>query len=203
MCHGADSLTPRQTKPVHTRIIQHVLQDACKEYSILRRKGDVWSYKISHRKPVLERVPTIGHPAQVFLKCCTLLWWLFVKTIVHCFPRRLSWYPWRYTAQKSPTAFCLFSHVYVVGFCYNFSTLFLAGCEVYNMYVQLMFFIQRLQILRGLPHEIFRSLFWPVCMHQGLSVNRFWFFNFNNAPFDFRWLFSVLVYFRSNLLWDS
>jgi hypothetical protein len=32
--------------------------------------------------------------------------------------------------------------------------------------------------LKGLSHEIFKPVFWPVWMHLGLNVNRFCFFNF-------------------------
>ncbi len=31
-------------------------------------------------------------------------------------------------------------------------------------------------MLKGLSHEIFRPVFWPVWMHLGLNVNRLWFF---------------------------
>jgi hypothetical protein len=30
-------------------------------------------------------------------------------------------------------------------------------------------------ILKGLSHEIFRPVFWPVWMHLGMNVNRLWF----------------------------
>jgi hypothetical protein len=33
----------------------------------------------------------------------------------------------------------------------------------------------RTHILKGLSHEIFRPVFWPVWMHLGLNVNRLWF----------------------------
>jgi hypothetical protein len=36
-------------------------------------------------------------------------------------------------------------------------------------------------ILKGLSHEIFRPVFWPVWMYMGLNVNRLWFLNFNDA----------------------
>jgi hypothetical protein len=32
--------------------------------------------------------------------------------------------------------------------------------------------------LKGLLQEIFGPVFWTVCMHLGLNVNSFWFFNF-------------------------
>jgi hypothetical protein len=37
-------------------------------------------------------------------------------------------------------------------------------------------------ILRGLSHEIFGPVYWPVWMHLGLNKNRFWFLNFKGAP---------------------
>ncbi len=36
-------------------------------------------------------------------------------------------------------------------------------------------------LLKGLSHEIFRPVFWPVWMHLGLNVNRLWFKNFFEA----------------------
>ncbi len=39
--------------------------------------------------------------------------------------------------------------------------------------------------LKGLSHEIFRPVFWPVWMHLGLNVNRLWFWNFYEAPLIF------------------
>jgi hypothetical protein len=30
--------------------------------------------------------------------------------------------------------------------------------------------------LKGLSHEIFGPVYWPVWMHKGLNKNRFWFF---------------------------
>ncbi len=35
--------------------------------------------------------------------------------------------------------------------------------------------------LKGLSHEIFGPVFWPVWMYLGLNVNRLWFLNFNYA----------------------
>ncbi len=35
--------------------------------------------------------------------------------------------------------------------------------------------------LKGLSHEIFGPVFWPVWMYLGLNVNRLWFLNFNDA----------------------
>jgi hypothetical protein len=35
--------------------------------------------------------------------------------------------------------------------------------------------------LKGLSHEIFRPVFWPVWMHLGLNVNRLWFFYFKEV----------------------
>ncbi len=35
--------------------------------------------------------------------------------------------------------------------------------------------------LKGLSHEIFRPVFWPVWMHLGLNVNGLWFFNFKES----------------------
>ncbi len=36
--------------------------------------------------------------------------------------------------------------------------------------------------LKGLSHEIFGPVYWPVWMHLGLNENRFWFLNFEEAP---------------------
>jgi hypothetical protein len=36
--------------------------------------------------------------------------------------------------------------------------------------------------LKGLSHEIFGPVFWPVWMYLGLNVNRLRFLNFNAAP---------------------
>jgi hypothetical protein len=36
--------------------------------------------------------------------------------------------------------------------------------------------------LKGLSHEIFGPVYWPVWMHLGLNKNRFWFLNFKGAP---------------------
>ncbi len=36
--------------------------------------------------------------------------------------------------------------------------------------------------LKGLSHEIMGPVYWPVWMHLGLNENRFWFFNFEEAP---------------------
>ncbi len=36
--------------------------------------------------------------------------------------------------------------------------------------------------LKGLSHEIFGPVYWPVWMHLGLNKNRFWFLNFEGAP---------------------
>jgi hypothetical protein len=41
--------------------------------------------------------------------------------------------------------------------------------------------------LKGLSHEIFGPVFWPVWMHLGLNRNRFWLLNFKETP----------------LIWDS
>jgi hypothetical protein len=38
------------------------------------------------------------------------------------------------------------------------------------------------QYLKGLSHEIFGPVYWPVWMHLGLNKNRFWFLNFEEAP---------------------
>jgi hypothetical protein len=35
--------------------------------------------------------------------------------------------------------------------------------------------------LKGLSHEIFMPVFWPVWMHLGLNVNRLWFKKFFKA----------------------
>jgi hypothetical protein len=37
-------------------------------------------------------------------------------------------------------------------------------------------------ILKGLSHEIFGPVSWPVWIHQGLIKNRFWFSDFKEAP---------------------
>ncbi len=36
--------------------------------------------------------------------------------------------------------------------------------------------------LKGLSHEIFGPVYWPVWMHLGLNKNCFWFLNFEEAP---------------------
>ncbi len=36
--------------------------------------------------------------------------------------------------------------------------------------------------LKGLSHEIFGSVYWPVWMHLGLNKHRFWFLNVKEAP---------------------
>jgi hypothetical protein len=36
--------------------------------------------------------------------------------------------------------------------------------------------------LKGLSHEVFGPVFWPVWMQIGLNKNRFWFLNFKEAP---------------------
>ncbi len=36
--------------------------------------------------------------------------------------------------------------------------------------------------LKGLSHEIFGHVCWPVWMHLGLNKNRLWFLNFKEAP---------------------
>jgi hypothetical protein len=36
-------------------------------------------------------------------------------------------------------------------------------------------------ILKGLSHEIFGPVYWPVWMHLGLNKNCFWFLNFEEA----------------------
>jgi hypothetical protein len=36
--------------------------------------------------------------------------------------------------------------------------------------------------LKGLSHEIFGPVFWPVWMYLALNMNRLWFLNFNDAP---------------------
>jgi hypothetical protein len=36
--------------------------------------------------------------------------------------------------------------------------------------------------LKGLSHEIFGPVYWPVWIHIGLNKNRFWFLNFKEAP---------------------
>jgi hypothetical protein len=39
--------------------------------------------------------------------------------------------------------------------------------------------------LKGLSHEIFRPVFWPVWIYLGLNGNRFWFFNFKEGSLIF------------------
>jgi hypothetical protein len=38
-----------------------------------------------------------------------------------------------------------------------------------------------LNTLKGLSHEIFRPVFWPVWIYLGLNGNRFWFLNFKEG----------------------
>jgi hypothetical protein len=57
--------------------------------------------------------------------------------------------------------------------------------------------------LKGLSHEIFRAVFWPVWIDLGLDMNRFWFLSFKEAPSILRQAFLVLMRFLSNLLGDS
>ncbi len=51
-----------------------------------------------------------------------------------------------------------------------------------------------LRSFKGVSHKIFKPVFWPVCMHLGLNLNRFWFLSFNDAPlilddyFKFWWV---------------
>jgi hypothetical protein len=40
----------------------------------------------------------------------------------------------------------------------------------------------RYEYLKGLSHEIFGPVYWPVWMHLGLNKNHFWFLNFKGAP---------------------
>jgi hypothetical protein len=35
---------------------------------------------------------------------------------------------------------------------------------------------------KGLSHEIFGPVFWPVWIHLGLNMKRLWFLNINGAP---------------------
>jgi hypothetical protein len=37
-------------------------------------------------------------------------------------------------------------------------------------------------ILKGLSHEIFEPVYWPVWIPLSLNKNRFWFLNFKEAP---------------------
>jgi hypothetical protein len=39
------------------------------------------------------------------------------------------------------------------------------------------------RFLKGLSHEIFRPVFWPVWIEIGLNMNPFWFLSFKEAPF--------------------
>jgi hypothetical protein len=50
----------------------------------------------------------------------------------------------------------------------------------YKSYIQ--FILNNLHSLKGLSHEIFGPVYWPVWMHLGLNKNRFWFLNFKEAP---------------------
>jgi hypothetical protein len=36
--------------------------------------------------------------------------------------------------------------------------------------------------LKGLSHEIFGPVYWPVWIHKGLNKSHFWFLNFKEAP---------------------
>jgi hypothetical protein len=36
--------------------------------------------------------------------------------------------------------------------------------------------------LKGMSHEFFWPVFWPVWIHLGLKMNRLCFLNFNGAP---------------------
>ncbi len=47
------------------------------------------------------------------------------------------------------------------------------------LYVQYVLYVSK--HLKGLSHEIFGPVFWPVWMYLGLNVNRLWFLNFNYA----------------------
>jgi hypothetical protein len=42
--------------------------------------------------------------------------------------------------------------------------------------------LEKAACLKGLSHEIFGPVYWPVWMHIGLNKNRFWFLNFKEAP---------------------
>ncbi len=43
--------------------------------------------------------------------------------------------------------------------------------------------------LKGLSHEIFRPVFWPVWMHLGLNVNRLWFLILKRVL----WFYTVIL----------
>jgi hypothetical protein len=47
--------------------------------------------------------------------------------------------------------------------------------------VRTLYWCSYFQNLKGLSHEIFRPVFWPVWMHLGQNVNRLWFFNFKEG----------------------
>ncbi len=51
---------------------------------------------------------------------------------------------------------------------------------VHDVTGRLLFF-RPLVTLKGLSHEIFEPVFWPVWMHLGLNVNRLWFLKFTDA----------------------
>jgi hypothetical protein len=57
------------------------------------------------------------------------------------------------------------------------------GCHSYLAISQPVgtFSCDSLQILKGLSHEIFGPVYWPVWIHLGLNKNRFWFINFKEA----------------------
>jgi hypothetical protein len=42
--------------------------------------------------------------------------------------------------------------------------------------------LTQIYVLKGLSHQIFGPVYWPVWMHLGLNKNRFWFLNFKGAP---------------------
>jgi hypothetical protein len=61
--------------------------------------------------------------------------------------------------------------------------------------------------LKGLSHEIFGPVYWPVWMHLGLNKNRFWFLNFKGAPLKwgrhFKFLCVSVQTFSEILLWET
>jgi hypothetical protein len=49
-------------------------------------------------------------------------------------------------------------------------------------FIQMLKVAQDNVVLKGLSHEVYRPVYWPVWMHLGLNKNRFWFLNFKGAP---------------------
>jgi hypothetical protein len=90
---------------------------------------------------------------------------------------------------------CLISEIKKVYSAENYSIFFSGWC---TLPISRHFYV-----LKGLSHETFRPVFWPVWIHLGPNVNRLWFFLFKRGFFNFRQLFYVLMRFKPNLLGDS